>query len=151
MATLARLLDPEALDEHEGSIGRFAIDVPRGWRGKLVRIIAPRRVTCSRCDGGGCDSCSKSGAFRLEGDDPARTFDVVLPESDHALLRIVHPLGDAGPLDILLLETRHAERASDCVRPARATVLAHERAGATPLGILMAIALFAIVTYLMLR
>jgi hypothetical protein len=151
MATLARLLDPDALDAHEGSIGRFAIDVPRAWRGHVVRVVTPRRVTCSRCSGGGCDSCSKSGAFRIEGEEEARTFDVVLPDSDHALLRIVHPLGDDGPIDLLLLETRQSERASDCVRPMRPIGLVHERAGATALGIMLAIALFAIVTYLMLR
>jgi hypothetical protein len=151
MATLARLLDPEALDEHEGSIGRFAIEVPSAWRGRTVRIVAPRRVTCSRCAGGGCDSCSKSGAFRIEGSEDERTFDVVLPESESALLRILHPLGQKGPIDMLLLETRQAERASECVTPARPLGIAQERAGATPLGIMLAVALFAIVTYLMLR
>ncbi len=117
MTTLGRVLDPEALDASNGPVGRFAVDVPSSWRGRLVDVIAPRHVTCSRCDGGGCDSCKRSGAFKLGVDPAERAFRVHLPNSDDdaLLLRIQDPFGEDVAPALLLLETRFGERTSEGV------------------------------------
>jgi len=45
------------------------IRVPRAWLedGDVVEFEVPRNLSCAACDGGGCDSCERSGAITLRG------------------------------------------------------------------------------------
>jgi len=45
------------------------IRVPRAWveAGEVVEFELPRNLSCAACDGGGCDSCERSGAVTLRG------------------------------------------------------------------------------------
>jgi hypothetical protein len=118
---LGRLLDPNELDRAEGRRGRLMIDVLPEWLacGDTVELIAPTRLVCARCEGGGCDACERSGALRLSGDEAARTIRCTLPRtaSPRVLLRLVRPLGDAADLEQLSLELRWAtEPSAGCRR-----------------------------------
>lgn len=120
MQQLGRVLDPEELDRADGTRGRLDVDVPEGWiaAGDTVEIIVPSRLTCARCEGGGCDECDRSGAIRLIGDEPARTLRLDLPGTRQApvRLRLVRPLGEDAGLEQLWLELRAAPDASACCR-----------------------------------
>ncbi|MBI4954871.1 MAG: hypothetical protein HY908_22810 [Myxococcales bacterium] len=63
---LARLVDRAALDEAPGPRGRLRVTVPESWLAtpSELEIRVPARLTCARCDGGGCDACGRSGAVR---------------------------------------------------------------------------------------
>ena len=108
---LARVLDPASLDASEA--GRFALDVLPEWLDKqeTIAFVVPRRVTCARCDGGGCDACARSGAFRVEGDDAARTLHLTLPAAP-AVVRM--PFAQPA---ILLVELRPASAPTAQVVP----------------------------------
>ena len=43
--------------------------MPRAWleSGEVVEFEVPRNLSCATCDGGGCDSCERSGAITLRG------------------------------------------------------------------------------------
>ena len=58
-----------------------------------------------RCDGGGCDSCGRSGAIRLDLSEAERTTHVVLPAEarDAMRIRLVKPVEG---LEQLTLEVR---------------------------------------------
>jgi hypothetical protein len=45
------------------------IRVPQTWleSGEVVEFELPRNLSCAACDGGGCDSCERSGAITLRG------------------------------------------------------------------------------------
>lgn len=113
-SALGRVLDPRALDEGTGARGRVRLEVPAAWldAGCRIEILVPRRVPCARCDGGGCDSCGKSGALRAPDAEAARRLEITLPEGcgEAVALRLVDPFGD-GLVEQLLLEIR-AGRAS---------------------------------------
>lgn len=136
MSTLGRVLDPEELDDAEGPRGKLAVDVPQEWMaaGDAIEIVIPRRVACARCDGGGCDECSRSGALRIEGDDDARTVRLSLPE-EPAAVRLVRPLGEDANLEQLVVELRACPEASAYVRrvPSELPLVVVRRAP-TPLG-----------------
>ncbi len=44
-----------------------AFRVPRAWleSGEVVEFELPRNLSCAACDGGGCDSCERSGRGHL--------------------------------------------------------------------------------------
>src|SRR4051794_25652427 len=65
---LGRLLDPDALDAKvKEPRGRVAIVVPTKWlrEGARLSVALPQKLRCDLCDGGGCDACARSGAYRL--------------------------------------------------------------------------------------
>jgi hypothetical protein len=107
--TLGRLLDPRALDEGTGPRGRVQITVPAAWltEGCALSLLAPRRLPCARCDGGGCDACGKSGVLRAPDDEAARRLEITLPatQSEAVALRLADPFG-AGVVDQLIVEIR---------------------------------------------
>lgn len=125
VSTLARVLDPEALDRAEGPRGRIAVDVLDAWlaAGDAIEIIVPPRVTCARCDGGGCDDCGRSGAHRLGGDELARTLRLSLRSEGSArnVIRLSSPLEAVPSLNQLWVEIRTAPEPSPfCRRVPRA-------------------------------
>ena len=107
MTDLARVTDPAALDGESRTSGRIALDVLPSWLDarEVISFVVPRRVSCARCDGGGCDLCERSGAFRIEGGDAERTLQLTLP-GEPAVVRIPQPF--AGAPEILLVELRAA-------------------------------------------
>jgi hypothetical protein len=65
MATLAKLdLEPRS---DRGPDVEHHLRVPAAWlrRGAAIEFDLPRRLSCAACKGGGCDICSRSGAFAL--------------------------------------------------------------------------------------
>ena len=117
MKELGRVVDTEALAKDGGGRARLRVEVPRDWAGLDVEIVAPARLRCDRCEGGGCDGCDRSGALRLEGDDAHRTLDLRLPSSleTGVLLRIGRPFGD-GRVTQLLVEIGLGTEPSSHVR-----------------------------------
>jgi len=111
---LARVFDPDELDDDDGPRGRLAVDVPAPWlaEGATVEIVVPAVLACARCEGGGCDGCARSGGLRLTGDAAARTLQLTLPrgasDAVRLQLRLARPLGDDAGLDQLLIEPRSA-------------------------------------------
>jgi hypothetical protein len=63
VAVLARVTGNP--DEPRGPDVLHTIDVPSEWLelGLSVEVTLPRLLPCARCAGGGCDSCSRRGAF----------------------------------------------------------------------------------------
>lgn len=114
---LSRILDPSALDACDKPRGRLVIEVPAHFAGAEIDIVLPPRVTCARCDGGGCDGCGRRGGHRLSGEPEARVVRVTLPLAleGGALLRIVRPLEGEAAIHQLLVEARLAENASPSV------------------------------------
>jgi hypothetical protein len=104
---LARVVDPAALDSAPGARGRVRVVVPDAWAREQaeIEIVAPARVPCARCDGGGCDGCARSGALRTPGDAAARTLRVRLPErvGEGVALRLHHPFGEDAGIEQLVL------------------------------------------------
>ncbi|AUX46204.1 hypothetical protein SOCE26_077090 [Sorangium cellulosum] len=141
-AELGQLVDREGLDASSGSRGRLSIAVPAAWArdGADIEITVPPRVSCDRCDGGGCDGCARSGAHRTPADAAARTLRLRLPAdlADGVTLRLVRPFGEHAPLDQLLVELRADSAASPGVRrvaPPPADALARSStAGVRALG-----------------
>lgn len=140
---LGRVLDPGALDADEGPRGRLSIELPVAWLegGVEVDVEVPLRLTCARCDGGGCDGCGKSGALRLA-DLPSRTVRVALPRGagEGVALRLARPLGDEAGLDQLLLEIRPGPVASEgcAIVPRRGGFLRPGRSAAVPWALVVA-------------
>ena len=118
---LGRILDPRALDGATGARGRVRIAVPAEWLvgGCLLSLVVPRRLSCARCDGGGCDGCARSGVVRAPEGVAARTLRASLPRlagEAGVALRITQPFGPDHPIAQLHLELRAAATASACVR-----------------------------------
>jgi hypothetical protein len=123
---LGRVVDSSALDTCAEPRGRHAIEIPEAWIGAEILVSIPSRIVCARCDGGGCDGCSRRGGHRIQGDEHARSVRVKLPHAmDHAIvLRLVRPFGHTdGSIAQLHLETRIGPDASAgvalCVLAAR--------------------------------
>lgn len=101
------MVDPAALDAASGARARLRVVVPEAWgaAGEDVAITTPARLACAACDGGGCDGCGRSGAYRAPAEPAARTLRVTLPERvDGVVLRVVHPFGEGQAPEQLLLE-----------------------------------------------
>jgi hypothetical protein len=64
------------------------IHVPRAWleEGLLIEVELPRHLRCANCDGGGCDTCERSGALTVrERGEPPEIVEVRLPQSAGSL------------------------------------------------------------------
>lgn len=94
----ARLLDPAALDKKRSPRARVSIVVPTQWlrEGARLEIDLPSKLRCDLCDGGGCDACNRSGAYRAP---EQRPLAVTLPRvsDDVFALRVTNPFGDQEP------------------------------------------------------
>lgn len=63
----------------------------------------PGRLACARCDGGGCESCNRSGAFKVpSGVDSVEV--VLAPGEGPVRLRLERPFGDDAGIDQLLVD-----------------------------------------------
>ena len=73
---------------------RIALRVPRDWleEGSVIEFELPRHLTCRACEGGGCDTCERSGAVTLrERGEPPDLVEVTLPsrpEDESFVIRI---------------------------------------------------------------
>jgi hypothetical protein len=59
------------------------VKVPSTWldEGLLIEVELPRHLRCAACDGGGCDTCERSGALTVRGrGEPAEIVEVRLPQ-----------------------------------------------------------------------
>ncbi len=119
---LARLVDRDALDASTGGRAHLRIDVPAAWieEGAEVEVTAPGRLACAGCEGGGCDACDRSGAFRAPEDPGARVLTARLPllraPGAALAIRIVRPFGPASAIEHLVLELRSGPSPSAGVR-----------------------------------
>ena len=93
----ARLLDPAALDKKRSPRGRVSIVVPTAWlrEGARLEVLVPAKLRCDLCDGGGCDACERSGAYKVE----EKKVEVTLPRvtDDVVALRVTNPFADLEP------------------------------------------------------
>ncbi|WP_437671775.1 hypothetical protein [Sorangium sp. So ce131] len=141
-AELGQVIDREGLDTSDGSWGRVSVGVPAAWvhEGMHIEITVPDRVVCARCEGGGCDSCARSGAHRTPVEPAARKLQIRLPGGlpERMTLRLVRPFGEHAPLDQLFIAVRADSAASPGVRriaPPPADALARpSTAGVRALG-----------------
>lgn len=78
-----------------------------------MEVTVPARLACAHCDGGGCDSCQRTGAVRAPESARDRQLRLRLPRIGHAAvgIRIVKPFADS-PIEQLTVELRRAEHAS---------------------------------------
>lgn len=89
---LARVLRPK--DAPRGADVRWRVDVARGTlvEGAELELELPRRLTCARCDGGGCDTCDRRGAISLRGaDQPPEKLSIVLSHAASGSVRLRIP------------------------------------------------------------
>ena len=139
MTELARLVDPEALDRCDGARAVLRVEVPAAWlrEGGPIRVRVPRRLACARCDGGGCDGCSRSGVLRAPEDEPSRLVEATLPATTAgaAALRIARPFEAGSAVEQLVLEVRAGAAATDGV-----TRLVEPRSPERPTATLVAVA-----------
>ncbi|MFO0738581.1 MAG: hypothetical protein U0270_21980 [Labilithrix sp.] len=105
MPELARLLDPAEVDAIDGPHGKMSIELSEAQLGATVEIVVPARLACARCDGGGCDSCGRSGAIRLELDEDDRKTQFGLPAAAPSGVR-VRLLRPVAGLELLTVEVR---------------------------------------------
>ncbi len=117
---LARIVDPEELDRASGHAAKLSIDVLDEWleAGDTIAIVVPHRLGCARCDGGGCDACGRSGAYRVELDEADRTLQITLPPSapKRSIVRVMRPFGAHSDIELLFVEIRASAEASESVR-----------------------------------
>jgi hypothetical protein len=134
MAELARLLDRAELDAATGPHGRMSIELT-AQPGEEVSITVPARLVCARCDGGGCDTCHRSGALRLEA---PQTLQFVLPNeaAESFRVRLMRPVEG---LEQLTVEVR-LKKSTALVR-AHGSALAVRPSGVEPKSIVIGIAL----------
>lgn len=117
MDELGRVADPRALDASGEASARVDVRVPPAWLGRSITVTTPPRVSCARCDGGGCDACDRRGGFKLDADVAGRTLVAHLPRAidGGVCLRVPAPFGARGPVAILLVGIRLDEAPSDGV------------------------------------
>jgi hypothetical protein len=104
------------------------IRVPATWfeSGEVIEFELPRNLACAACEGGGCDTCERSGAISLRGrNELAEILSVTLPmrrpdaegEARSVVIRIPEQGGlppedgHALPRGLLLLRVEPAELA----------------------------------------
>ncbi len=117
MADELRLLDPDALDQRGTPRGRLSIVVPTQWlrEGARLELVLPPRVRCDLCDGGGCDACARSGAYRLPEERAPLSLTLPRVTDDHLALRVQNPLADVEPT-LLVVRVAAGNDASAGVR-----------------------------------
>ncbi len=117
MSDELRLLDPDALDRKRTPRARTSIVVPQRWlrEGARLEVALAARLKCDACDGGGCDACARSGAFKLP--DDRRPISVTLPRvtDDYLAVRVTNPFGDREPT-LLIVHVAAGEAPSEGVR-----------------------------------
>jgi hypothetical protein len=110
--------------------------VKQKWleEGAAIQFQVPRNLTCAACDGGGCDTCGRSGAISLRArGEPGEVLTVTLPRCDASsgnagvVLRIPEQggfvqQGPPLPRGMLLLSVSAGERADAGVSRIRATL-----------------------------
>lgn len=115
---LPRVLDHEALEARHNRgepRGRASVVVPAAWLRDGVRFSfkLPTALRCDLCDGGGCDACTRSGAYRV----PAGMSElpITLPRSDadRVAIRLAHPFGEALPTLLIVEVSAGAEPTRD--------------------------------------
>lgn len=97
---LGRLLDPDALDAKVGEPrGRVSIVVPTKWlrEGARLAVALPQKLRCDICDGGGCDACARSGAYRLPDERPPLAITLPRVTDDVLALRVQNPIAGETP------------------------------------------------------
>ena len=108
-----RLLDPDALDRKRDPRARASIVVPPSWlrEGARLEVALPGKLRCDLCDGGGCDGCARSGAYRVEG---GAKVALTLPRvtDDIISLRVTNPFGDAPPTMLVVRVAAGVEASS---------------------------------------
>ncbi len=74
--------------EERGPDLLLELSAPADWlrQGERLSVQVPRRLTCARCEGGGCDVCKRRGAFTLREPDE---------EADVIQLTLSQDVGDA--------------------------------------------------------
>lgn len=110
-----RLLDPAALDKKRTPRGRVSIVVPTAWLrdGARLEVAVPARVRCDLCDGGGCDACERSGAYRVDETNVAVTLPRVT--DDVLALRVTNAFADKEPA-LLVVRIAAGNEASATVK-----------------------------------
>jgi hypothetical protein len=107
---LGKVLDRDELATSEGPRALLRVEAPSDWleAGGEVSVETPARLTCARCEGGGCDACNRSGALAAPSEIEARRIWATLPPESSAgvALRLVRPFGDDASIDQLILEVR---------------------------------------------
>jgi hypothetical protein len=128
MAKLGRVTDPNSLDASEGSRAALRIVVPEGWLrdGAELEVTAPKKLSCDRCDGGGCDGCGRSGALLAPDEPDDRRLSLHLPggHAEGLQLRIVDPFQDAEIEQVIVTVQPGLEASTGVVRVAATTNLA---------------------------
>lgn len=102
---LGRVTDPSALDDERAGLAQIETFAPRSWSGRRARLQLPKSLVCRGCQGGGCDACGRSGAFRLDPDPAARELELDVPTfvKPVVAVRVPRPLGDDAPVKQLLV------------------------------------------------
>lgn len=113
------------LERPRGPDANHRVRVARTWleRGAVIELELPRNLVCATCDGGGCDSCERSGAVTLRGrGEPADLLRVTLPgeQSEAFVIRLperggLPPLGSGLPRGHLLLRVEPSAQADASV------------------------------------
>ncbi|MES1176009.1 MAG: hypothetical protein ABUL62_16935 [Myxococcales bacterium] len=69
MAEVLARVTTRTLDVPRGPDVVHRVRVPLAWleAGEVVELELPRNLSCAACEGGGCDSCERSGAITLRG------------------------------------------------------------------------------------
>lgn len=124
---LGRVLDPSALDASAGPRAYACVVLPSEWleRGCEFEISVKARLLCARCEGGGCESCHRSGALRAPDDPAQRTLRLQLPKRPAGnagtglALRVPNPFGALANIEQLLVEIRGGAPTSPNVRKIR--------------------------------
>ena len=98
------------------------VRVPRAWlkQGALVELDLPRHLVCAACDGGGCDTCDRSGGVTLrDRGAPADVLEVALPRAEQDEVFVIRlpergglaPAGSGLPRGHLLLRVEPSTEA----------------------------------------
>ncbi len=121
---LGRVVNAD-LGRPRGPDASHRIRVPHAWlkRGAVVELELPRHLVCAACDGGGCDTCERSGAVTVrERGEPADLVEVTLPgeQGDTFVIRLperggLPPQGSGLPRGNLLLRVEPSAQADPSV------------------------------------
>ena len=102
------------------------VRVPRAWlkQGALVELDLPRHLVCAACDGGGCDTCERSGGVTLrDRGAPADVLELALPRAEDQEAFVIRlpergglaPAGSGLPRGHLLLRVEPSTEADASV------------------------------------
>jgi hypothetical protein len=112
---LARVFDAADLESIEGGRAALEVRVLASWAGETCIVTVPRTLRCAPCEGGGCDACARSGAFRL---DASREVVVHLPIPlpINLRLRLPSPFGAESAVGLLVLDVETASEPTPSCR-----------------------------------